>query len=438
MMSRFVYPVLFFFIGALLAEAAQAQSVFDRARRAAERTVEREVEDRAERAGEAAGQAVVDTVEDAVVCAVNDERCIRRARRNDRELVIVDRQGNTVAHENAPAGGPAAGGAASRGAQAPGEGVWANYDFVPGSRVLFYEDFENDRVGNFPRRFEFLRGNMEIVRWENGRALRVNSRGALDIRLPETLPHGFTIEFDIYVSEFVNDLRIYPVDASSSPTGAQFIQVDPYGGVGVASFRPRDPNARSALQPDRQRIEHRMTPIRVLADGNYVKVFIEEDRVANIPNADLGRSAVLRFDFTDVRAQPIYLGPVRIAASDKSLYDSLLADGRVATQGILFATGSAELRPESTPTLEDIADALRRDPSLRLRIEGHTDNVGDAAANQRLSEQRAQAVVNYLVQRKGVNVSRLEAVGLGQERPVADNGTPEGRQTNRRVELVVI
>ena len=435
-MSRVFLPMLLCFIAATLAESAQAQSVFDRARRAAERTVERQIEDRADRAGEAAGTAVVETVEDAVVCAVSDERCIRRARGDNRELVIVDREGNRVGHENAPAG--TAGAVATGGALAPGEGVWANYDFVPGARVLFYEDYENERVGNFPRRFEFLNGNMEIVRWENGRALRVNSRGAIDIRLPETLPEGFTIEFEAYLSEFVNDFRLYPVDGSGQATGAQFIQVDPYGGVGVASFRPRDPGARSALQPDRQRLERRMTPIRILADGSYIKVFIEEDRVANIPNADLGRSPTLRFDFNDVRGQPIYLGPVRIAASDKSLYDALVADGRVATQGILFATGSAELRPESTPTLEDIADALRRDSALRLRIEGHTDNIGDAAVNQRLSEQRAQAVVAFLVQRKGVDAGRLEAVGLGQERPAADNGTPEGRQTNRRVELVVI
>jgi OmpA-OmpF porin, OOP family len=412
-------------------EPAKAQSILDHARRGAERALQQE----AESIGDRAARAAVGATEDAVVCAVNNDRCIRRARRDNRELVIVDREGNPVSHENAPAGASTTASPAAVGPITPGDGVWANYDFVPGSRVMFFEDYANDRVGNFPRRLEFVRGNIEIVEWEGGRALRVNSQGALDIRLPETLPERFTIEFDTYLSEFVNDMRIYPVSADGRPAGAQFIQVDPYGGAGVASFRH---DGISAVQRDRERLENRMTAVRVMADGSYIKVYLEELRVANIPNADLGRTPTLRFDFTDVRSNPIFVGPIRIAASDLSIYDSLKADGRVATQGILFATGSAELRPESTPTLDDIADALRRDPSMRLRIEGHTDNVGDATANQHLSEQRAQAVVRFLVERRSIDTTRLEAVGLGQSQPVADNGSAEGRQTNRRVELVVI
>jgi len=415
-------------------ESAHAQSILDRAKRATKDAVGREVEGVADRAATSA----IGATEDAIVCAVTDERCIRRARRDNQELVIVDKDGKPMSHENAPAGAGTATGSASATATAPGQGVWANYDFVPGSRVLFYEDYANDRVGNFPRRLEFRSGNMEIVEWEGGRALRVNSRGAFDIRLPEQLPDGFTIEFDAYVSEFVNDFKVYPVDAEGKATGPHHVQVDPYGGVGIASFNARASNALSALQSDRERLEHRMTPVRVMADGAYIKVFLEETRVANVPVANLGRSTTLRFDFNDVRSQPIYIGPIHVAASDRSLYDSLRADGRVATQGILFATGSATIRPESTPTLDDIAEALRGDSSLRLRVEGHTDNVGDPAANQRLSEQRAQAVVEFLVRSRGVAENRLEAAGIGQAQPAADNGTPEGRQTNRRVELVVL
>lgn len=412
-------------------ESAMAQSILDHARRGAERAIKQE----AESMGDRAARAAVGATEEAVVCAANNDRCIRRARRDNRELVIVDRDGNPVSHENAPSAAASSASPAPAGPVAPGDGVWANYDFVPGARVVFFEDYANDRVGNFPRRLEFVRGNIEIVEWEGGRALRVNSRGALDIRLPESLPGRFTLEFDTYLSEFVNDMRVYPVGADGRPAGAQFIQVDPYGGAGVASFQ-RD--GVSALQQDRERLENRMTSVRVMADGAYIKVYLEEMRVANIPNADLGRTPTLRFEFTDVRSNPIFVGPIRIAASDLSIYDSLKADGRVATQGILFATGSAELRPESTPTLDDIADALRRDSSMRLRVEGHTDNVGDATANQRLSEQRAEAVVRFLVERRSVDADRLEPVGLGQSQPVADNGSGEGRQTNRRVELVVI
>jgi hypothetical protein len=79
---------------------------------------------------------------------------------------------------------------------APGEGAWANYDFVPGERILFADDFSRDRVGNFPQRFEFNSGNMEIVEWQGKRWLR-GEKGVFFINLPETLPERFTMEFDL-------------------------------------------------------------------------------------------------------------------------------------------------------------------------------------------------------------------------------------------------
>jgi OmpA-OmpF porin, OOP family len=118
------------------------------------------------------------------------------------------------------------------------------------------------------------------------------------------------------------------------------------------------------------------------------------------------------------------------------MYDRLMAEGRVATRGILFDTGSDRLRPESTPTLNEIGEMLRQNPDLRLRIEGHTDSAGGAEANQQLSERRAASVRQHLVERFGIDTSRLESVGIGQDNPVDSNDTPEGRQNNRRVELV--
>jgi outer membrane protein OmpA-like peptidoglycan-associated protein len=126
----------------------------------------------------------------------------------------------------------------------------------------------------------------------------------------------------------------------------------------------------------------------------------------------------------------------RIAAGTKQIYDALLADGRVATQGIYFDTGSDRIRPESAPTLKEIGDMLTQHADLRLTIEGHTDNVGAAAANQSLSEQRAAAVRQALIGQYGIDQGRLVSKGLGATKPAAPNTTPEGRQQNRRVELV--
>jgi outer membrane protein OmpA-like peptidoglycan-associated protein len=118
------------------------------------------------------------------------------------------------------------------------------------------------------------------------------------------------------------------------------------------------------------------------------------------------------------------------------MYDDLAEDGRVVTHGILFDVNSSKIRPESTPTLDEIARMLEAHSALRLAIEGHTDATGDDAHNLSLSERRAAAVRDHLVEAHGIDAGRLEAKGLGETKPAGDNGTPEGRQNNRRVELV--
>jgi outer membrane protein OmpA-like peptidoglycan-associated protein len=110
--------------------------------------------------------------------------------------------------------------------------------------------------------------------------------------------------------------------------------------------------------------------------------------------------------------------------------------GRVAIYGIHFDTGKAEPKDDSGPALAEIAKVLRQDPALRVFIVGHTDMVADPAANLRLSQARAQAVVDLLVAHYGIAHSRLTPFGAGPYAPVASNLTEEGRAKNRRVELV--
>lgn len=116
------------------------------------------------------------------------------------------------------------------------------------------------------------------------------------------------------------------------------------------------------------------------------------------------------------------------------MWDALQKDGFV-TLPVLFDTGKASIKPESAKLVQQIADVLKKQPALKVSIEGHTDNQGHAAANKTLSQQRAKAVVDA-VAAQGVAPARLSAVGWGQEKPVADNRSEEGRARNRRVEMV--
>jgi outer membrane protein OmpA-like peptidoglycan-associated protein len=108
---------------------------------------------------------------------------------------------------------------------------------------------------------------------------------------------------------------------------------------------------------------------------------------------------------------------------------------RFVLDGLEFDSGSARIRPESNGRLDRIVEYMAHKPGVRIRIAGHTDNVGNPRANKNLSERRARAVRDYLVSH-GIAAGRLEAVGRGDEDPVASNDTEEGRQQNRRIEAI--
>jgi len=135
----------------------------------------------------------------------------------------------------------------------------------------------------------------------------------------------------------------------------------------------------------------------------------------------------------------VRLGTVDTSPADQGKQlDAALSSAscRAQTYGIYFAYNSAEVTPESDPTLAQVAGVLKQHADWTLTIEGHTDSIGGAKYNQELSARRAAAVKQRLVDRYGIAGSRLTSAGVGLDRPLAPNGTLEGRARNRRVELV--
>jgi OOP family OmpA-OmpF porin len=125
----------------------------------------------------------------------------------------------------------------------------------------------------------------------------------------------------------------------------------------------------------------------------------------------------------------------KLEAGADSWFEELSKSGRVAVYGINFDTGKATITPGSADVLEEVRKLASGHPEMKLQIEGHTDNVGQPAANRKLSEDRANAVKAWLVA-KGVKAAQLTPAGLGDTKPVGDNRTEQGRTANRRVELV--
>ncbi len=120
----------------------------------------------------------------------------------------------------------------------------------------------------------------------------------------------------------------------------------------------------------------------------------------------------------------------------KDIYERIKNEGKVAIYGIYFDFDKADIKPESKPTIEEIAKFLKEHPEIKLYIVGHTDNIGKLEYNLDLSKRRAESVVRELTEKYGIEKNRLKPFGVGPLAPVASNDTEEGRAKNRRVELV--
>ena len=415
--TRLFVPALLLFTLAGAQMPAHAQ--FSDFGKKLKQKVEQKVEQRVDRKTDQAVEKGLDKVE----CAATDPECFEKAKAEGKQVTTVDAP--------APAKTPSSSQSSAAAQPAPlkpGQGAWANYDFKPGDRILFADDFSKDEVGDFPRRFEFRSGQMEIVEWNEGRWLRA-AQGKFWIPLPETLPERYTLEFDLAGN---GNAMVITFDGKDDYRSEARLEFGEYFG----RLRSGEIDANGEFGAGIKTGE-RPVHIAISVDGQHVKAYANEKRVFNAPNGNVGRSNKIFINMNGWTADmPRMIANVRIAAGGKKLYDALSEQGRVATQGVLFDTGSDRIRPESTPTLKEIGAMLKEHGDLKLMIEGHTDNVGAAASNQSLSEKRAEAVRQYLISTYGVDESRLQSKGFGSGKPSTGNDTPEGRQQNRRVELV--
>jgi outer membrane protein OmpA-like peptidoglycan-associated protein len=162
------------------------------------------------------------------------------------------------------------------------------------------------------------------------------------------------------------------------------------------------------------------------------------ERLVMIPNVTGNPTALSiqasTYDFSQTGDYPTMIRNIRIAEGAVKLYDRFITDGKIVTNGIKFDSGKATLKLESMGVINEIVKLMTEHPEINFSVEGHTDSDGDAQFNIDLSEQRANTVVNELVAR-GIDGKRMVAKGFGEDVPVADNTSPEGKANNRRVEF---
>lgn len=412
------FPLLPTMLGTLLASGLLAAGLSAQIPKVVGKTVKRAVEKKAE-----------EVTDRAAKCVLGDKACADKAAKEGKPVVVTDAKGTVITDEN---GAPISDqDEAGRRVQEPGSGVWRNYDFVPGKRVLRAIGLENQPIGRFPASdFRFVQGNMQVVELAGKKWLEASSNSVFQIDLPEETGPSYSVEFSLKIPTANLGTALYfaPLKEALARYPHDYLNI--YSRPGI--YRQGREISATVLP----RIVNREVAIKLQVDSGYAILYVDADRVAQVPTANFPSTKVLEVRMSGNARFPNYLTDLVVATGLDDLYHALTTTGSVTTRGIFFDVDSDRLRPESTRVLTDLVDALRRADTLSVTIEGHTDAQGNDEYNLKLSERRAAAVVAYLT-RQGIAASRLRPVGKGESEPVASNDTPEGRKENRRVVISV-
>ncbi|MGE5348911.1 MAG: OmpA family protein [Actinomycetota bacterium] len=320
--------------------------------------------------------------------------------------------------------------------------IWAKFDFVPGEKVFFEDNHENEENGEFPARWDLVRGggienavfdNHEVIYFRSGDALIVPY---LENPKADYLPDVFTLEFDAWfeAKEYCYySLKLF--DEKNQPSTCNLITIQAnavyYKGSGGSTY----PGEKYDDNLQKSYWRH----ISLAFNTRALKIYLDDTRLVNIPNLGCNPTGVTvgvpSYNSAGTKGINRFIKNIRIAEGGVKLYDRLLQDGKIIASGIRFEVNKATLRPESMGVINTIYQIMNEHPELRLSAEGHTDSDGDEVFNQGLSEQRAETVVRTLVQ-MGIDGSCLTSKGWGESKPLSDNSTPEGKANNRRVEFV--
>lgn len=319
------------------------------------------------------------------------------------------------------------------------ESAYAKSDFVPGDEIMFEDDLVGEQMGEFPSKWDLLEGNAEIASVNGKTVINLTDISTEIMPLMKNqknyLTEAFTLEFDflggsdeksIYCDYIIHLKNIEGEDVATinlNGTASGWA----YTSWITASGEQRE--NRSAAPAKEEEWNHAALSFNKRA----LKVYLNGSRIVNIPNCARPQYFTLqRSIWADHRN---LMTNVRLCKGAIPLYNRLITDGKIITYAITFDIGKANIKAESMTEINRIAQLMKDNGDLKFEVQGHTDNTGTVAGNQKLSEQRAQAIVNKLVE-MGIAANRLSAKGMGQSAPLADNSTDEGRAKNRRVEFV--
>lgn len=325
--------------------------------------------------------------------------------------------------------------------------------FFPDGTILYNETFAQDAQGDFPANWETNSGG-EIITVDGQKALRFYPNGNYISKL-KTLPENYALEFDLVTENlhykglagsqfgvhFSNEKSL-----NKPKTGAKFAFSLWKGSTTcnqllVESFGKVSTKIDNKIPFKMQDKLNTSTHFTMVVNDSRLRVYINNEKALDLPSFlsnNLGNYIQFYLKGTDTNEQHIVaISNIKITEEGDDIRSKILKGGFTTNQ-ILFDSGSDKIKKESFEIMEKIGNVLKNDPNLKINIIGHTDSDGDEVKNMTLSKSRAAAVMNYFIDKMGIDKSRMQFQGRGENEPIADNTTPEGKSQNRRVEFQVI
>lgn len=341
--------------------------------------------------------------------------------------------------------------------------AYKNFDFIPGEKILFFDDFSRGlsqwNVVEWDLSEESQQGRVTSTAVIPGNWYFMPRKGTSQPKGIKTLPDQFTLEYDFFVDENVSeheggilniivkeaDLNIhdYSFHFDTSPqilmelkAGNDLLFLGAWREYG---YTEGIEGSARILQEIKENywVPNKVHRISISRNGSHVTLYVNQDKVIDLPNALPPNENYTLLLCNNLWISGYYISNVRLATGIPQPAMEFKDERPFVTQNILFDVNSDRIKPSSYQIMRKIAQAIK-DIDGKVLIVGHTDSDGDADSNMELSKRRSASVKNMLVSEFGVPADMLETDGKGQVEPVESNDTPQGKANNRRVEFIIV
>lgn len=328
--------------------------------------------------------------------------------------------------------------------------IISKFDFIPGEKVIFYDDFRAENVGDFPLQWNTnSSGEIITIGKFPGRWFQMTNRGYFIPEAKEKFNENFTVEFDLVPMDQANTAYLYGMDflvvsgTLSDPNeggaipGKAGISITPdFETVNWTNWSEKTEGYKDRGSASVQFNSNEKYHVAFWIQKQRLRMYVNEKKVLDLPRGliDGYTYNIFRFQTSD-EIKPI-ISNFRIATGLPDMRNKLITDGKIVSYGIQFDVNSDKVKPVSYATLKELVQVLKDNPAIKVKIVGHTDSDGDAASNLDLSRRRAANVKIELTKTFGMDPARLETDGKGATEPLAPNDNAVDKAKNRRVEFI--